>query len=132
MDFAQALANAINGAAEDDDDKDAAPALLPEAVIADLRELCARYTAGCPFRVGDLVTPRRGYSLSGSGDPRIIVEVAPTPIRNFDSAADCEEWASNTFGARLDIRVAHISPRGQMVMHWGESWMYEPYTGPAS
>jgi hypothetical protein len=131
MDFARALANAINGAAEDDDDKDDAPALLPEAVIADLKELCSRYTAGCPFRVGDLVTPRRGYNALGAGTPHIVIEVRSEPIRNFD-VAQPGFLSSDHFGARIDIRVAHIDHGTTMVMHWGESWMYEPYTGPAS
>jgi hypothetical protein len=131
MDFAQALANAVYDAAQDDGGKDDAPAPLPEAAIADLRELCSRYTAGCPFRVGDLVTPRGGYNLRGPGDPHIVVEVADVPVRNLDNSADSSGWASCAFGARLDIRVAHIQ-NGKMTMHWSESWMYEPYTGPAS
>lgn len=109
---------------------EAPPAPLPEAAVASLRETCDRYVRGNPFKVGDLVTARKGFNVKGGGDPHIVVELvgdamAPPPRFVGDESAHGKSF----YGARLDIRVAHIS-RGQMIMHWAESWQYEPYALP--
>lgn len=120
MNFAEMIASMD----QDDDDAPAVP--LPEAAVASLRETCDRYVAGCPFAVGDLVTPRKDFNMKGAGDPQIVVEVAATPIRPFDG-----DHGSHAFGPRLDIRFATIA-RGDLIMFWCESWQYEAYVLPVA
>lgn len=122
----EALAEMMGIEAEDE----APPAPLPEAAVASLRETCDRYVKGNPFKVGDLVTARKGFNLGFAGDPHIVVELvgdamAPPPRFVGDESAH----GKSSYGARLDMRVAHIS-RGALVMHWSESWQYEPYALP--
>ena len=107
----------------DDDEERRPPRPLPEAQIATLREICARYTAGCPFAVGDLVTPRAGVNVRGAGEPHIVVEIADEPHRPFDGSG-----TSSSYGNRLDMRTAGLAGDNEtMVMHWVESWTFEPY-----
>lgn len=102
---------------------------LPEAQVATLLEVAARYAAPVPFKVGDLVTPRKGYNIRDAGDPHIVLEVPKFPIRNFAMGDDPSAFGSAFFGARLDIRVGTFD-RGHVAAYWGESFRYEPYTGP--
>lgn len=103
-----------------------APKPLPEAAVATLREAFDRYAAGCPFKPGDLVTPRKGFNHGGAGDPSIVLEVPDEAVRPFD-ASDPRSTANHTFGARLDMRVATIQD-GDVVAYWDESWAFEPYS----
>jgi hypothetical protein len=123
-DFESALRRAVLAAADDDDPVATETHPLPEAAIATLKEVCERYVAGCPFRVGDVVTPRRGYAVAAEGRPHVVVEIADPPIRNFSDGSG--SYGSNSYGVRIDIRVAHIH-RGRLIMHWAESWQFEPY-----
>jgi len=109
---------------DDDDEERRPPRPLPEAQIATLREISARYTAGCSFAVGDLVTPRAGTNLKDDGEPHIVVEIAAEPHRSF--GPDVDATGSHAYGKRLDMRVAHIAGV-YAVMHWVESWCFEPY-----
>lgn len=110
--------------------RDDGPKLLPEAVVMRLRERAALYAAsgkGCPFNVGDLVTPRADSACRGSGEPHIVVEVR-TPFE--------PTWLGdhgNGHGARLDTRVLCMASDGSSIAaFWVESWDFEPYTGLGS
>lgn len=96
---------------------------LPEAQIATLREAAMRYTAPCPFRVGDLVTPRKGYRYHDAGLPHIVLEVSDDPIRTWPA----DEPNSSGFGPRLDVRVANFASDGTVVAFWQESWCLERF-----
>lgn len=112
---------------------------LPEAQIATLREAFERYTAPCPFKPGDIITPRDGFGYSDAGVPHIVLEVrsddisvADGPIRPFDQTSDVTDIYSNAFGSKLDIRVAVLNSNGHRVAvcaFWQESWRHQPYTG---
>jgi len=105
-------------------DENEGPKFLPEAAIMRLREAASAYAVGCPFKVGDIVTLRKGYNIKGDGDPAIVVEVASVPHRTFDD----QDPGAQLFGMRLDMRTVCI--RGDRVCaHWQESWHFEPYTG---
>lgn len=95
------------------------------AVVMDLREIAERYNAPCPFKAGDLVTPRSDSNLKGVGEPHIVIEVASEPIR-FLPSNEVHDIGSMHFGARLDIRTA-TKVDGTVVCHWGESFSFEPY-----
>lgn len=113
-----------------EDEKPESQRPLTEAQVMTLREIYAAYAAGCCFKAGDLVTPKRGFNLHGEGAPHIVLELAPVPIRNF-SAETPRETCSNVFGRRMDVRVACFARNGQYDSFWMESWTLEPYVGPA-
>lgn len=102
---------------------------LPEAQVATLIEEFERYAAACPFKPGDIITPRATSSYRDRGVPHIVLEVAETPIRVFDAGDDLGDIHSTAFGQRLDIRVGVLS-EGYLVTFWQESWRHERYTGP--
>jgi len=103
----------------------------PDVLCTTLRELTDRYTAPCPFKVGDLVTPRADSDYVGEGEPQVVLEVLETPIRNFVTHDSKDSVHSQAFGLRLDVRVG-CEADGCLVAFWKESWKLEPYTGPGS
>lgn len=107
------------------------PESPPEVLCATLRETLASFSAGCPFKPGDLVTPRANSDLRGAGRPQIVLEVLATPVRNFHVVEDQNDVASAAFGSRIDVRIARES-HGEIVANWTESWKLEPYYGPGS
>jgi hypothetical protein len=110
----------------DDDDLDGASSVarpLPEAQVATLKEVAARYAAGCPFKPGDLVTARPGHNVKGVGHPHVVLDTrSAEPSFNGESGSCLN-------GRREDIRVATIM-RGHVAAFWDESWHYEPYSLP--
>ena len=105
----------------DGDCEDDAPAPLPEAVIETLREHPANYTAPCPFKVGDLVTPRKGVNICDAGTPQIVVELMTDPKPVF-LGGDSDD------GEVLTMRVMKFTGHGNYVCYWVEHWQYEPWT----
>lgn len=93
----------------------------------ELQQIAARYAAGCPFKPGDLVTPRQSYSLQGAGEPHVVLEVPPEPLRLRD-IADPATALHPAFNERLDMRVACLAHVGHYFAYWGASWQYEPWT----
>lgn len=121
------LLRMLRGGDEDGDGGPAARA-LPEADVATLREIAERYARPCPFNPGDIITPLPGQ-YNNAGEPHVVLEVAEFPIRNFDEGGHTSAF-SNSFGARLDIRVALIDYRhgeGRVECYWQESWRHEPW-----
>lgn len=100
---------------------------IDEAVIATLREIQERYSTGCPFKPGDMVTPRKGYNLKHAGEPHIVLEVFSEPIRFTPQSSD---YGSTYYGSRLDMRVCCLSGMRNTydyVCFCSESWCYEPF-----
>lgn len=102
------------------------PRPLDEAQIMELQALFSRYTEPCPFKPGDLVTPRANANYTDRGVPHIVIEVADQPIRNF-TTEDVHDIASHAFGCRLDVRVAVIADGERTVAFWQESWQLEAW-----
>jgi hypothetical protein len=98
----------------------------PDVLCTTLTEVADRYISPCEFKVGDLITPRAGYNTKGAGEPFIVVEVFDKPIRALAPVENVDDLGSHLFGAKIDIRVAH-EMKGDLIMHVGESWTYEPY-----
>jgi hypothetical protein len=99
---------------------------IPEAQIATLLEAFARYAAPCPFKPGDLVTPRKGFGYTDEGAPHIVLEIREAPVCQFD-ITDRTSPASNLFGLKLDMRVACFRSSGDVEAFWQESWRHETY-----
>jgi hypothetical protein len=111
------------------DESDPVPLPPADIVCHTLQEVCETYQKPCPYKPGDLVTPRRGYWIKGAGEPHIVVEVFDPPIRLITD--DVEEAGSMMYGARFDIRVACMSNHTRNVVAFvAESWAYEPYNMP--
>ena len=102
------------------------PKIHPEGQIARMRELAPRFTAPCPFKVGDLVTPRKDGLVKGPGDPCLIVQ-----INNAGTEPDFRvgETDSPTYGAIPDIRIIRAAESGNCVSFWSYSTEYDLYTG---
>lgn len=120
-----ALAAQSRGRDRDDDDEMEAPKPLPEAVIADLRSKFDLYGKQ-RFAPGDLVTPAKNSDMKGAGEPHIVLEVRSLPEPLF---SDAVRPGSNSYGVRLDMRIATRIPSGEIVAGWVESYQFEPYTG---
>lgn len=111
----------ILGALADKEIKKVRNKTLPEAQICTLREVKDRYIAGNPFKVGDIITPRKGGAYSGRGVPHMVIEVAETPIRNTNCPS-----SEMDFGSRLDIRVIRMAGE-HVVPFWMESFQLEQW-----
>lgn len=117
---------------EDDDDAgEGSPQPIVEAQIETLREVCQTYHAGNTYKVGDLITPRRGYGTKGAGIPHVVIEVFDPPIR-VHQVQNSLDSTSNGFGRRMDLRVATMSNgrRSGLVAvccFHVESFEYEPF-----
>lgn len=102
---------------------------LKEVQVTTLKEVYDRYSAPCPFSDSDIVTPRKGYGMMGEGLPHVVLETGNPPMSQT-WPSDPSETASNSFGTRLDMRVASFSERtGGIDAWWVESWKFETYTG---
>lgn len=102
------------------------PRPCDEAVVDELRQLLRQYRdsrEGCPFQIGDLITPRRGRNLKQQGRPHIVLEVLDPPIRPVVRGPI-------DHGARFDLRVA-CWINGDYVALLVESWQYERWQGAA-
>lgn len=124
--IAISLSELLKAGAEKAAEKPSLP--IPEVQIATLREAFARYEAGCPFKPGDLVTPRKGFGYTDDGVPHIVLEVVAEPIRVYDISS-LVRTCSTDFGERLDIRVISHRNDGDVAAFWQESWRLEPYDG---
>jgi len=61
----------------DDEPRSRKLAILPEAAIERLKEAAALIAAPNTFKPGDIVTPREGFNIKGSGEPHIVTRVDP-------------------------------------------------------
>lgn len=118
-----------------------APKVKPDAdaLLARLSLTSRLYAEPCPFRVGELVTPRADGKTNGSGDPHVVIEVLvdglvpveglswspPIVLREPTAAADAT--SSIQYGQVLDMRVArHID--GNVAAYVVESQDFEAWT----
>lgn len=84
--------------------------------------MSAAYQARCPFKVGDIVTPKPTSTYADKGVPHVVLEVAADPIRDFETG-DC---LLDNYGCRLDIRVG-VLIGDEVVAYWQESWQHQLY-----
>ncbi|WP_024278598.1 hypothetical protein [Xanthobacter sp. 126] len=104
---------------------------LPEEQAATLKDVAQRYAAGCPFKPGDLVTPRAQHNIKGAGLPQVVLEVIDDPLdAPVAGSTKPSDYGNPSFGARLDLRTAGIAEDGTVCAWWGESWQFEPYVAP--
>lgn len=118
------LADILTEIANADKKRKALSLPIPAAQIATLNEVKDRYVAGNPYRVGDIVTPRKSSSYNGRGTPHMIIEVSETPIRNIEGSV-----SSSAFGSRLDVRVIRVDDE-HVVPFWMESFQLELWEAP--
>jgi len=89
---------------------------IPEVAVETLRELHARYDK-VPFVAGDIVTFRRGAPVDGRyvGQPHVVLEVL---ISGQLATPDDP-------GCRDHVRLAAITPSGDIATVWTECWPLE-------
>lgn len=113
------LAELLNGARRKQPPK---PFPMHSVAITTLREWQAGYDQA--WKVGDIVTPRKGSKMKGVGQPHIVVEVK---ARAMGLPTADGEPSSPNFGALLDTRIMGFTPHGNVMCWWMESWELERY-----
>lgn len=96
--------------------------------IQELAKAYATSKVGCPFTVGQWVTPRPEMGIVNSGEPHLVIEVRKDATYHFSA------WFDNSVsgqGQLLDIRVLCFEGDHAILAYWGESWTFEPYYGQA-
>lgn len=85
-----------------------------------------RYIGACPFKPGDLVTPRAESTIMTSecGKPYLVIEVAAGHRYNWTG-----DFGTFTYGFRTNMRVMSIK-HDVIVPMWQDSAEYEAYIGP--
>ena len=114
-------------ASADDEKEDMAPPTPPDVLAYTLKQVAANYAAPCPFKAGDLVTPRRGYNTKGVGLPHVVLEVLASPKVVWEN----DNVGSPHHGAVWTIRVA-CEVGGNIMAYWMHHYTVEPYTGPVA
>lgn len=97
---------------------------LAEAQIMELRELLKAESAPNPFKVGDLVTPKKSSPYVLEGQPHIVIEVLDPPIR------PTHDTSGPDGGAPHDLRVGAIDRAGGKSVYLMRSVHLEAYTEP--
>ncbi|MET7242927.1 hypothetical protein ABZT49_06120 [Methylobacterium sp. EM32] len=130
---------AMAGALSSEDRKAPKAKLDADAILARLSLTSRLYAEPCPFRIGDLVTPRADSKAKGAGEPHVVIEVLsgemfPTggqwwspPIVLREPTADVSATSSSQYGQVLDIRVARMS-EGAALAYVVESQDFEAWT----
>ncbi len=103
------------------------PSILPEAMVARLKDEEAFNKRSCPFLPGDLVTGRLGTIQKNSavGIPALVLEVLHYPQYAFTGEA-----GTVAFGMRYDMRILRYAPEHDSIFPlWVDSANHEPYQG---
>lgn len=96
--------------------------ILPEAHLERVKEAAERYARPNPYKVGDIVTPRKDSGMKGVGEPHVVVEVLTEPRRTFEGSG----FGGSSFGANMDVRVMCLMDDLTLAF-WGESWMLDKW-----
>lgn len=90
--------------------------------LGHLHEAAERYFAhiDCPFKQGDLVTPRADSIYPHAGLPHVVLEVLDE-IEPLWADIHCNTTRD---GALLNMRIG-VWRNGSMAAFWGESWQFE-------
>lgn len=101
------------------------PAKPPVFIAQALRDEAAYYARHCPFLVGDLVTPRKGTTMTGAGEANIVIDVNEVAEPNLSLG----EVGSSRHGNRYDMRVLAWRA-GRFAPFWVESAEFEAWVDP--
>jgi hypothetical protein len=100
-----------------------------EATLLDLHGIKDAMQTPCPYKVGDVVTPKTGANTRGVGLPHVVVEVLDPPMRRQLSE---ESTGSPDEAELIDVRVATVSARDleTRIVYAMGSWKLEPWVHP--
>lgn len=103
--LAKAIAANHDRENEDNHAKRRSRPLSFDVVVERLKELVVAYSPECPFKVGQLVTPRADGALKGAGEPHIVVEIAD----DFERFSNKESPSYMSHGYRPTVRTISYS-----------------------
>jgi hypothetical protein len=115
------LMHLVNKAEDVEDAETSMTETQKEALVMTMKEVYARYHTLCPFKPGDLITPRAGFNYRGAGEPQIVLEVLETPLIEWDSQR-------GTTHRRCDMKIAMLC--GCIGTVLVESFAFEAYVEP--
>lgn len=95
--------------------------------IARIQEAAERFKSNAvPFKVGDLVTPRKDGLIREDfvGDPRLVIDVRPDADYDFSVG----EPGGPDFGCRYNVRTLSLQ-FDHVIAHWCDAAYLEPYQG---
>lgn len=98
--------------------------ILPSAQVEELMAYAEEYRAGCAFKHGDIVTPKKNSGVKGTGLPHVVLEVLEEPVRLWGHD-EPSQTGSALFGRRVDIRVVCYVDNDHVAAFWSESYQYE-------
>ena len=114
----EGLKEALRSAHNDSDERAFRGPVSVEAI--QLRDICARYLEGNPFKPGDLIVPRKGFNIRGEGRPCVVLDLFDDVERKLTDDGGQIEWN--------DMRIGRFI-NGKLLTFLAESMAYEPYTG---
>lgn len=117
MSFAEFL---VDMAKEERRSEQREPAMAAELLVDHQREY-AEFLKGCPFKVGDIVTPRANSITTNSGKVHVVLELRSANPPDFHGEVGTVEY-----GRRHDMRVAAFYG-DTIARHWVESIDFEPF-----
>jgi hypothetical protein len=90
-------------------------------MLVDHQREYAESLKGCPFKVGDLVTPRGNVNMKHAGKVHIVLELRSANPPDFTG-----EIGTTEYGRRHDMRIAAFYGN-TIARHWVESIDFEPF-----
>jgi hypothetical protein len=87
------------------------------------------YVSPCPFKPGDIITPKKHHNLRGAGDPNVVMEVFERPKCADAVLGMVIKGEPHTRAWSPNMRIINVAG-GQVMSFYEESYNYEPYTGP--
>lgn len=103
--------------------RNAGPTPILEVRLMELHSALDRYSAPCPFKVGDYVTPLKSSHLKHAGKPHVVIEVLKEPIRHWTGDSSMPE-----FGGKFDMRVVAYNDIHSIISWTSESWLFQKWT----
>lgn len=118
----------ILDALRDNEDSPRRPRISHEGQIARMRDMADRYTRENPFKVGDLVTPRKDGYTKGAGKPHLVIETRKT---DFGYDPRIGKIGTPEHGNTPDMRVLSLYEDRACLAFWFCSSEFNSYVGEA-
>lgn len=95
-----------------------------ETTLGMLAAKAKELAAECPFKVGDLVTPKDDGSVKGAGVPYLVTEVLPLK----DAPRDLTDAGAPRFNAPLAMCVVTVVQPNEVLQYWNSHLDFRAFT----